>query len=193
MRDLAKYLYEIGHLKRVKRSGWWMVGINDPESVAEHSFRTAILGYILACLEGADPMKTAMMCLFHDTHEARILDLHRVAKRYLATDEGERVAFAEQTERLPQPIATEVTSLIAAYEERESLEACVAHDADRLECLMQGCEYQVQGYDTQEWIVNCQAGLKTASAKHLAQTCLETEPREWWQGLKQIDSIHHPS
>jgi len=185
MRDVAKYLYEIGQLKRVKRSGWWMVGISNPESVAEHSFRTAILGYILACLEGADPMKTAMMCLFHDTHEARILDLHRVAKRYLANDQGERVAFEEQTERLPQPIATEITSLITGYEERESLEARVAHDADSLECLIQGREYQVQGYDTHEWIVNCQAGLQTLSAKLLAQACLETEPREWWQGLKK--------
>ena len=43
--------------KRVKRSGWWVAGIDDPESVAEHSYRTALLGYILASLEGADPTK----------------------------------------------------------------------------------------------------------------------------------------
>ena len=57
MNNIAKYLYEVGQLKRVKRSGWWMAGIADPESVAEHSFRTALLGYILASLEGADPTK----------------------------------------------------------------------------------------------------------------------------------------
>jgi hypothetical protein len=39
--DMAKYLYEAGQLKRVKRSGWWIAGVKDPESVAEHSFRTA--------------------------------------------------------------------------------------------------------------------------------------------------------
>jgi putative hydrolases of HD superfamily len=37
MSNIAKYLYEIGQLKRVKRSGWWMAEIVDPESVAEHS------------------------------------------------------------------------------------------------------------------------------------------------------------
>lgn len=56
MNSMAKYLYEMGQLKRVKRSGWWMAGITDTESVVEHSFRTAMLGYILASLERADPL-----------------------------------------------------------------------------------------------------------------------------------------
>ncbi|MBF0384955.1 MAG: HD domain-containing protein, partial [Candidatus Omnitrophica bacterium] len=34
---------EAGLLKRVKRSGWWVAGIKDPESVAEHSFRCAVI------------------------------------------------------------------------------------------------------------------------------------------------------
>jgi putative hydrolase of HD superfamily len=64
--SIAKYLYEVGHLKRVKRSGWWLIGIRDPESVAEHVCRAAVLGYILAVLDGgADPMHVACMCLFH--------------------------------------------------------------------------------------------------------------------------------
>src|SRR5947209_16892644 len=104
MSNIAKYLYEIGHLKRVKRSGWWMAGIVDPESVAEHSYRTAVLGYVLASLEGADPMKTATICLFHDTGEARIGDLHRVAKRYIDVGEREEAALSEQVEQLPRDI-----------------------------------------------------------------------------------------
>jgi putative hydrolase of HD superfamily len=64
---IAKYLYEIGYLKHLKRSGWWRMGVRDPESVAEHSYRTAVIGYVLANLEGADPEKTASICLFHDT------------------------------------------------------------------------------------------------------------------------------
>ena len=43
--DLAKYMYEIGQMKRVQRSGWWLAGITNPESVAEHSFRAVILRY----------------------------------------------------------------------------------------------------------------------------------------------------
>ena len=145
MSNIAKYLYEIGQLKRVKRSGWWMAGITDPESVAEHSFRTALLGYILASLEGADPQKTAMICLFHDMGEARINDLHRVAKRYIDVGNREEVAFEEQAERPPQPLAENVVAFMHEYERRTSFEGQLAYDADLLECVIQPREYQAQG------------------------------------------------
>jgi putative hydrolase of HD superfamily len=190
MQNIAKYLYEIGQLKQVKRSGWWLAGIRDPESVAEHSFRTAILGYIIASLEGADPLKTAGICLFHDTHEARISDLHRVTKRYIKHREGERQAIKEQIDRLPPQIAEEVISFNDDYADRNSLEARIAHDADSLECLIQAREYQVQGYaDVQDWITNCQAALKTESAKNIAEECLQVEPSAWWEGLKKATEL----
>ena len=190
MKDIAKYLYEVGQLKRVKRSGWWMAGINNPESVAEHTFRAAILGYILASLEGCDPMETATLCLFHDVPEARINDFHRVAKRYIDSDEGEANAQREQIARLPQQIAENIAALMNDYEEKGTPEARIAHDADLLECLIQAREYQAQGYtDVQDWIINCRAGLKSAAAKSLAEDCLVVEPREWWSGLKKVVEI----
>lgn len=54
----AGYLYEMGMLKRAKRAGWWIVGVKDPETIAEHSFRTAVIGAVLAMMEGADPPKS---------------------------------------------------------------------------------------------------------------------------------------
>src|SRR5579884_2086858 len=145
MDNIAKYVYEVGQLKRVKRSGWWIAGITDPESIAEHSFRTAILGYILASLEGAAPQQTALICLFHDMGEARINDFHRVAKRYI--DVGDReAAFKEQAERLPQHIAENVMAFMQDYEEKTTLEGQITHDADLLECIFQAREYQAQGH-----------------------------------------------
>ena len=41
---LAAFGYELGLLKRIRRAGWWHVGVRDPESVAEHSLRTARKG-----------------------------------------------------------------------------------------------------------------------------------------------------
>src|ERR1041385_3926786 len=99
--NIAKYLYEIGHLKHQKRTGLWRIGVRDPESVAEHSYRTAVIGYILASLEGANPERTAVLCLFHDTAETRIGDMHWITKRYIQTKEGEQAAFKEQIEQLP--------------------------------------------------------------------------------------------
>ncbi|MCS7130781.1 MAG: HD domain-containing protein, partial [Archaeoglobaceae archaeon] len=43
MEDLVKFIHEVGSLKLTPRSGWLKIGIEFPESVAEHSFRTAII------------------------------------------------------------------------------------------------------------------------------------------------------
>ena len=146
LNSIAKYFYEVGTLKHQRRTGWWRMGVRDPESVAEHSYCTAVIGYILASLEGADPEKTASICLFHDTAETRIGDLHWVAKRYIRTKEGEQKASNEQIEQLPQSIAERVGVLLREYEERSSREAQVAREADLLECLLQAREYQLQRY-----------------------------------------------
>jgi len=183
--EIAKYLYEMGYLKHVQRAGWTMLGIPHPESVAEHSFRTAIIGYILATLTpGADPLKTATMCLFHDTAEARTGDLHRVARRY-HNGNADELALAEQVERLPHETAEMITALVQQYEERAPIEGRLARDADLLECVLQAREYQTQGFeDAEDWIKSCYAGLQSEAAKTLADACLRTEPKDWWQGLK---------
>ena len=74
--DLAKYMYEIGQMKRVQRSGWWLTGVSDPESVAEHSFRAAILGYILASSRGRRSDENSYALSLPRYHEAKIDDLH---------------------------------------------------------------------------------------------------------------------
>jgi putative hydrolase of HD superfamily len=185
LQGITKYLYEIGHLKYVKRSGWWRMGVRDPESVAEHSYRTAIIGYVLASLEGANPEKTASMCLFHDTAEARINDLHWVAKRYLHTKESEQAALSEQIDQLPQNIAKKIRDFASEYKERSSLESQIAHDADLLECLLQSREYEMQGYSKgAEWAKICREGLQTNSAKNLADACLSGDPGDWFQAIQ---------
>ena len=55
---IATFLHEAGHLKNLPRSGWLLLGIAPPESVAEHSFRVGVIGIALAVLEGADGSRT---------------------------------------------------------------------------------------------------------------------------------------
>lgn len=45
---IAAFGYELGLLKRIRRAGWWHVGVRDPEPVAEHSLRTAQIAALLA-------------------------------------------------------------------------------------------------------------------------------------------------
>lgn len=183
--DIAKFLYEVGQLKRVKRSGWWIAGVRDPESVAEHTFRTAVIAYLLARLERADTGKAVLMALFHDLPETRTNDAHRIVRRYADWSDVDKKAMKEQSKRLPDEAANEVASFFEEFEKEISLEAKLARDADLLECLVQAREYQALGYhDVADWILNAQAALTTESAKKVASECLKTEPKEWWQGLK---------
>jgi putative hydrolase of HD superfamily len=182
---IAKFLYEMGQLKRVKRSGWWIAGVENPESVAEHSFRTTVIAYLLAQLEGADSEKVVSMALFHDMAEARTNDAHRIVRRYVDWEDVDRRAVGDQSKRLPDSIAKRITSRISEFEEGASLDSRIVRDADLLECLVQAREYQTLGYhDVTDWIFNAQTALATESAKKIAAECLKTEPKEWWQGLK---------
>lgn len=97
---MADFFFELGALKYVKRSGWWYCGVKDPESVAEHSFRTAGIAYFLAMEEGADPEHALALGLVHDWLETRLGDLNKVNARYLETHAADEKVVADQAKAL---------------------------------------------------------------------------------------------
>ncbi|MGW7578288.1 HD domain-containing protein [Streptomyces sp. NPDC054765] len=180
-RGTAGYLLEMGMLKRAKRSGWWIAGVKDPESIAEHSFRVGIIGAVLAMMEGADPAKVALMCLFHDTQETRVGDIPHIGRRYLTAASNEKVT-ADQVSAAHPAVTSGVQRVVDEYENGDSTEVVVAHDADKLECLVQAVEYREQGCSiVQNWIDTSLASLKTASAQALAEAALNMPSIEWQQ------------
>ncbi|GGP86723.1 HD domain-containing protein [Streptomyces melanogenes] len=180
-RGTAGFLFEMGMLKRAKRSGWWIVGVKDPETVAEHSFRTAIIASVLAMMEGADPAKAALLAVFHDTQETRVSDIPRIGRRYLKAASNEEVT-ADQVSAAHPAVTAGVQRIVEEYENGDSPEVIVAHDADKLECLVQAVEYREQGYaNVQNWIDTSLACLKTPSAKALAEAALTMPSLEWQQ------------
>lgn len=177
---VANYLYEMGYLKRVPRTGWLIAGVQNPESIAEHSFRAAIIGMVLAHLEGADPAKTAMLCLLHDTQETRIGDVPSVGKAYVTTVDNPSVT-ADQVAGFPAALASALVSLVTEYEGRESPESILARDADKLECLLQAREYLATGHeDVPPWIETSAAAVRSVSGKRLAELCQQVAPKDWW-------------
>ncbi|MFK0297116.1 HD family hydrolase [Streptomyces sp. NPDC090442] len=178
-RGTAGYLLEMGMLKRAKRTGWWIAGVKDPESIAEHSFRVGVIGAVLAMMEGADPAKVALMCLFHDTQETRVGDIPHIGRRYVEAASNEKVT-ADQVSAAHPAVAAGVQRVVQEYENGDSLEVVVAHDADKLECLVQAVEYREQGCaNVQNWIDTSLAKLKTASAQALAEAALNMPSVEW--------------
>ncbi|MFD8321707.1 HD domain-containing protein [Kitasatospora purpeofusca] len=177
--SVARFLFEAGTLKHTKRTGWWMAGVRDPESVAEHSWRTSLLASIIARLEGADPARAAFLATWHDVAETRTGDVNYVGKKY-ATSADPQAVMADQVAGMPEVLASTVRDLIAEYEGKESPEAICARDADKLECLIQGVEYLAQGYaNAQRWIDNSYGRLTTKTAKDLADAVLATDSLDW--------------
>ena len=48
MNNFIDFFIEVGKLKRMKRKGWVINQIKNAESIAEHSFRVAHYGWLLA-------------------------------------------------------------------------------------------------------------------------------------------------
>ncbi len=187
MNNIANFIFELGQLKRVKRSGSWLMGVKDPESVAEHTHRATIIGRILAELENADINKVTTMLLLHDVPETRINDIHKVGARYLDFKKAEKESMKDQVERLPKNLAKEMQELFLELEERKTKEAIIAKEADYLEVAFQAKEYLEQGYkDAQDWIDNVEKVLVTKSAKELMKQLKKTSYNDWWKGLEKI-------
>jgi len=182
------FFAEAGLLKRVKRSGWWVAGIKDPETVAEHCFRCAIIGYYIAHCEGVDPCKVVTQTLFNDIHEARINDLHKMGHHYIDFRQAEKKAFADQIARLDRRVKEALRSMRADYEAQVSRESIVARDADILECLIQAREYVDLGYPVAKtFFKRAPDHLKTKTAQKLWKKALHWDSHAWWQDVVKFE------
>ena len=188
LRDTTGFLYEIGLLKRYKRTGWSQVGVPQPESIADHSFRVSVIASVVAAMEGADPQRAAFLALWHDSQETRTTDLPHLTKNYVSAASNEQVT-RDQVIGLPPSAAGMNLAAVAEYEAAETQEARCARDADKLDCLLQAREYQEQGYsNVQPWIDSSLAALTTASAKQLAHEAMAQNSLDWLERAKRTAS-----
>ncbi len=179
---IANYIYEVGHLKATPRSGWSLAGISNPESVADHSFRTAVIGVVLACLEDVDPGRTALLCLFHDTAETRLGDIPSVGKKYLRGSHTEVVS--DQTKDLPADLTRIIFDLVGDFDSHTSPEAILARDADKLECLAQAIEYVESGSEqARSWIDALSSEVVSPGGREISRLLQATPSNEWWRSF----------
>jgi putative hydrolase of HD superfamily len=179
--NIVEFILEAGALKRTPRSGWSVLGIKHPESVADHSFRCAVIGYLLARMEKVDAHKVLLMTLFNDIHEARITDLHKMAQRYIDARPAEDKSFEDQVEALPADMRGELSDVRRDYTDQKTRESIVARDSDILECLIQAKEYVEHGHKSAAlFMTKAPKHLKTKSAKSLWRLARTMDVNEWW-------------
>lgn len=177
LRAVAHFFFEMGMLKRTARSGFQFLG-SGKESVADHSFRVAIIGFALARLSGhEDPYRVVCLCLFHDMAEARTGDMNYVNKQYVSVHEDK--AVQDLTRRLP--FGAELRSFMEEYREGQTEAALLAHDADQLDLLLELKQQQDLGnaYATQ-WIRYAIERLQTSVGRDAARVIVETDSAAWW-------------
>ncbi len=177
--DLAKitdFLHEVGMLKRTPRTGYQFLGTGS-ENVAEHCYRTTVIGYILAKLAGADLEKTVYLCLFHDVHESRVGDMNYVNRMYNHTRDRAALEDALQGTGLEE----DILPLHDELEANSTLEASLAEDADQLDLMLNLKEQEDLGnkYAT-KWLECALARLKTQIGKELGSRILESDHTDWW-------------
>ena len=134
----------VGKLKDEKRRGWKVSGVKNAESVADHSYRLALMTFIIGSKMDLDVNRAVKMALVHDIAESIIGDII-VWKDFDMTKKDKRVKELEAMERIREMLgdhSQEVIELWEEYEENATVEAKFVKEMDVFEMLVQAMEYK---------------------------------------------------
>lgn len=113
------------------------------ESVAEHSWRLALMAYFIKDeFPEADITRVMLMCTFHDIGEAFTGDIP-VFNKTEAHEEKEEDALEAFIRTLPEPYNTELTELFEEMNAMETIEAKIYKALDKLEAVIQHNESDI--------------------------------------------------
>lgn len=164
IKEIVNYLFLVGKLKWLKRSGWLERKMPDPESVAEHAYRVAMICFVIAPLLNLNRDKLVSMALFHDFAEGvfgdpisegltkdtaiRYIDYNKIEKfndiEFKKNDQKKFIKNLAKKLNLP-----EIYDLWIEHSFENSKEATVYSDIlfqiGKLANVLQALEYQIRG------------------------------------------------
>lgn len=169
MDKFVDFLYQAGKLKDIPRRGWVLTGVKNPASIMDHSYRMALMAWVLGDKNKLNIERVLKMALVHDLCElysqgstpyerANILpknkkDRSKVfdswprfskskkIKDFSKKHKKEKAALEKITQKLPLGLAKELLNLWYDYEKGTTEEARFVRQINRLETLMQAFEY----------------------------------------------------
>jgi putative hydrolases of HD superfamily len=144
---LFDFFYLISELKKVPRKGWKdKLNIDKPESVADHSYGTAIMSMIFSDIKNLNTEKMLKMALLHDLAESVIGDFtpNEISKESKKVVENE--AMYDILSKLPSNIAERYRAIWNEFQEGKTEESVLLHDIDRLEMAVQAIKYFSEGH-----------------------------------------------
>jgi len=149
---LIKFMQYVNKLKNIKRAGWIERKIENPESIADHSFRTAVMAMIFAKKNNLDENKLIKMALVHDIAESIVGDTISIPRKM---DEKMKKEKFDKEEKAMRDIFSnlengkEFIDLWLEYEGQETPEAKFLKEIDRLEMFLQVYDYTEENKNKQ--------------------------------------------
>ena len=157
--DVKQYIDFLNIVEKLKcntRHSWTSNGRH--ESVAEHSWRTAIMALLVEDeFPDADITKVMKMCLIHDLGEAITGDI----PSFLKTEQDELAedkAVKSVLDCLPEPYSNSFKELFIEMNEKKSLEAKILKALDNMEAVVSHNEADISTWLPNEYKDNISYG-----------------------------------
>ena len=167
LKKIIDFLINIGKLKKKERRGWILRGIKNPETIGEHTFRVAIMAWLLGREKKLNIEKLIKMALIHDLAEIYAGDatpydgilpkdkrkqkeilnqwprFSKSAKirQLLKRKKVEKAAIVKLISKLSPGLKKEIMNLWLEFNEGLSKEGKLIRQVDKTENLLQALEY----------------------------------------------------
>jgi len=169
MENRLKFFLEVNKLKTMQRTGWVLMKVKNPETVAEHTSRVAIAAWLLGQKKNLNTKQLIKTALFHDLcevyagdstpflyweglkrekkeQEEILLKGVRLSKKEKEERgkiklEKEQKALSKIIDSLEPEFKKEIYSRWLDFEKRISKEGRFVKQVDRIETLTQAIEY----------------------------------------------------
>ena len=143
-------------LKQLLRTGWVMSGVENPESVASHSWGMAILAMKL-CPDNLNKTRVIEMCIVHDLPEIIVGDL--------TPHDDQTNKYNDEIEAMNK-LAPFWLDLLLEYEEQRTEEAKFVKYLDKLDMAYMARLYEEeQGLDLEEFVTSAREVIGETNLK----------------------------
>jgi len=167
VKETVKFFEELGKLKKIPRRGWVLIGIKNPGTVVDHSFRLAIMAWILGEKKKLNVGRVIKIALIHDLCELYAGDTtpydlvlpknkkewpklfdswprfsqSKKVKIFQEKHKKERASLIKLISELPPGLKKEIKNLWLDYVKGSTKEGRFVRQINRLETLLQAVEY----------------------------------------------------